>query len=621
MKLKNKVILTQMPLGIILVLLSLFFIVSISQLSSKSSEVLISNYRSMEAFQKMRTLLEGFNSTTWMLINSEYSSRGEILYLIKNLSEDFEQQINIQKENAMIDGELEFTATMEKKWVKYKNDLDHFVDMGLNNVYLSSKLYDSKLRKSYVELRSSINSLTDLNEDDTYYRSQGITEMTSNITKLMAIFTIAFFLLGVLISAFLTNKIMSPLSELTVLAREIASGRVGFMINVTGEDEVSELSHEFNRMVESLEDYKNSSIGELVRAKLFLQVAIDTLPDPLLIVNSIGKVLNLNNMTKKEFDIVDDFDSNFEDALDLIPFVVKERIDEIIKFVYENPVEPIPNNLLRAIMANYNYKITEFVPLVQPVIDDNLNVMAVAIILRNVSNIDVKGYIKAEKFVSLTHELMIPINSIHIAIHACLERAVGELNPKQEDFLSSARNDCFRIKKMITNLQDVDKLEDITQDLEKSELSIVDIITQSAKEMEVIAASKEIKFELELSLILDKIIGNAEQLRLLFNNLFDNAVHHSPIQSSIKVRLIEKDKKVKCLIHNTGSYIPAEYQNRIFDKFFQIPGENSNRDGLGLYIAKKIVEQHGGNIGVKSSKRLGTTFLVEIPKSSEYLKS
>ena len=72
---------------------------------------------------------------------------------------------------------------------------------------------------------------------------------------------------------------------------------------------------------------------------------------------------------------------------------------------------------------------------------------------------------------------------------------------------------------------------------------------------------------------------------------------------------------IKLLIHNGGTVIPNEYKRKIFDKFFQLPGDNSSKDGLGLYICKIIIENYGGRIGVKSSERLGTSFWVMLPKS------
>ncbi len=613
MKLQQKVILAQLPLGLIIGIIGFLFVFTIGHIGTNTNDILVSNYKSIVALQKMRQSLDGFDNTVWKLSNRQYNSKGQILYVIDNYTKEFETQLNVQKSNIVIDGELESTVTLENKWIDYKNALDEFVKITLSNPYNSSS-YATEYRIKYTLLRDSIHNLTDLNQDDIYYRSEGVSEMIRSVSKVMIVFAIAAFLIGVLISGLLTSKIMSPLRGLTDLVRQITEGKMGVRLNVQGADEVAELGKEFNSMAKSLEEYRHSSIGELVRAKIFLQVAIDTLPDPLIIVNQIGRTLNLNKTARKEFDYTEDSNDNFDDFLEKLPFVIKERIDQITEYIFSNSGAPLSKDLTRPIIASYNYKLVEFVPLIQPVTEPTIGVIAIAIILRNITNIDVKGYIKADKFVSLTHELLLPLNSIHIAIHTCLERVIGDLNSKQDEFLSSARNDCFRIKKMITSLQDLDKLEDITHNTEKTEISLIEMINDSCKAMEVIANSKNISFDSEFSLLFDKIYGNKEQLKLVFNNLIDNAIHHSPINDKVTIKIQEKDKDITIFIHNRGSYIPAEYHSRVFDKFFQMPDDTSRRDGLGLYIAKNIIEQHNGKIGVRSSQRLGTTFWIKIPK-------
>ncbi len=614
MKIQEKVVLAQIPLGIIIAIMGLLFVFTIGQIGTNTSDILTSNYRSIIALQKMRQALDGFDGIAWKLMSKEYSSKGEIFYMMRNYNEEFETQLNIQKTNVAISGELESTEYLETKWREYKKALDEFVKVSLETSYVGNTMYRERLRPKDMALKDSIRVLAYLNQDDIYYRSEGISEMISNVSRVMMAFTVAAFFTGLLISALLTNKIMAPLRILTNLIREITEGRMGVRLNVQGNDEVAELGKEFNLMASNLEQYRHSSIGELVRAKLFLQVAIDTLPDPLLIVNQIGKTLNLNSTSRKEFDYIDDNYNGFEDFLEKIPYVIKQKIDAIVEFCFSNPNQELPKDLTKPIIVSYNHKLTEFIPIVQPIFEPTIGVIAVAIILRNITNIDVKGYIKADKFVSLTHDLLLPLNSVHIAIHTCLEGILGDLNLKQEEFLTSARNDCFRIKKMITNLQDLDKLEDITQTSEMHEESIKEILAESARSMDIISSSKNVKIETELSLLFDKIYCNKDQLQLVFNNLLDNAIQHSEVGDSVSIRLQEKEKEISCLIHNRGSYIPAEYHARIFDKFFQIPHEESKRDGLGLYLAKKIIEQHGGKIGVRSSKRLGTTFWVKLPK-------
>ena len=113
MKLQQKVILAQLPLGLIIAIMGFLFVFTIGHIGSNTNDILVSNYRSIVALQKMRQSLDGFDNTVWRLMTKEYKSKGEILYLIDNYKQGFETQLAVQKSNVVIEGELESTESLE----------------------------------------------------------------------------------------------------------------------------------------------------------------------------------------------------------------------------------------------------------------------------------------------------------------------------------------------------------------------------------------------------------------------------------------------------------------------------------------------------------------------------
>jgi two-component system, NtrC family, sensor histidine kinase KinB len=91
-------------------------------------------------------------------------------------------------------------------------------------------------------------------------------------------------------------------------------------------------------------------------------------------------------------------------------------------------------------------------------------------------------------------------------------------------------------------------------------------------------------------------------------------VRHTPNNGKIEVRTYPTDGTVRFEVTDTGEGIPPEYQRRIFDKFFRVPGSASNGAGLGLSIAKEVVLGHGGEIGVESQPGQGSTFWFTLPR-------
>jgi signal transduction histidine kinase len=99
-----------------------------------------------------------------------------------------------------------------------------------------------------------------------------------------------------------------------------------------------------------------------------------------------------------------------------------------------------------------------------------------------------------------------------------------------------------------------------------------------------------------------------ERIGLVFSNLVANALRYSPRGGTVKVTAVEGEGAVRFEVADSGPGIPPEYLDRIFEKFFRVPGAPSGGVGLGLYLSREIVEAHGGRIGVESAPGLGSRF-------------
>ncbi|MBU3967915.1 MAG: cell wall metabolism sensor histidine kinase WalK, partial [Euryarchaeota archaeon] len=118
---------------------------------------------------------------------------------------------------------------------------------------------------------------------------------------------------------------------------------------------------------------------------------------------------------------------------------------------------------------------------------------------------------------------------------------------------------------------------------------------------------------------LPKIEGDAQRIKQVFNNLLTNAVKYTPNKGRIEVEIKEEKKHILVSISDTGMGIPEEEHEKIFEKFYTVGGKSlmreSERMGLGLTIAKGIVEAHGGRIWVKSDgEGKGSSFYFTLPK-------
>jgi signal transduction histidine kinase len=110
-----------------------------------------------------------------------------------------------------------------------------------------------------------------------------------------------------------------------------------------------------------------------------------------------------------------------------------------------------------------------------------------------------------------------------------------------------------------------------------------------------------------------KVLADPERVQLVFSNLIANAIRHTPREGSIEIHAREVDKMVRFEVADTGVGIAKEYQQAVFQRFFQIPGTAAGGAGLGLFISKEIVEAQGGSIGVTSEPGQGACFWFTLP--------
>ncbi|MFI4984235.1 MAG: ATP-binding protein [Rickettsiales bacterium] len=608
MILKNQILATQAPLGVVVIIVSLMVFLSFNTIGVHTNTILISNYKSLIAMQEMRKATDNIDEVLWKAVRGEIP-KSDLEFEISQYIQNFNKQLDIQKGNMSISGEEEVTSTLDGKWLIVATSLQAFPTRQID--YKNS--YETTLHAQLIDVKASIALLSDLNQDDIFYQTEEITLMIKHMSKVVLLITLLAFFVGLLISSTWINRILRPLSQLTQLIRQASEGKLGTKLDIRGNDEVAALGKEFNTLTTNIESYRNSTVGHVIQTQLFMQAAIDSYPDPILILDKELKTLHVNRAAVEFFEF-DNSKNYLEGFLSILPENLRSRVENLAQMILADPHENLPDALTGALLVQIADKRYEFIVGARPVHETLKGVIGIAVIMRNITNLNVKGYIKTENISNMMHTLLQPLNSVHIAIHSCLDQKIGMLNEKQEEVLSYARNDCFRLRRNLVNLQDLNYIE-TTQFSVLHKLNLVEIIQEVIDSFEALASTQDIVLDAEFDGAESNIYANDYQIKLVLENLIDNAISHSNPGYQVSIRLHDLPKKVKFLIHNGGTVIPAEYKRKIFDKFFQLPDDNSSKDGLGLYICKTIVENYGGKIGVKSLEGFGTSFWFTLPKS------
>jgi len=214
----------------------------------------------------------------------------------------------------------------------------------------------------------------------------------------------------------------------------------------------------------------------------------------------------------------------------------------------------------------------------------------------------------------ISHELKTPLSNIREGAELMNEQVIGDLNNPQQEIVDILRDNSLQLQKLIEDLLNFSILRARASQLSYDRVELKTVIENVLAEHKVALLSR--KLDPQTSLQAVDIVGDAEKLRVLVDNLISNAIKYSPDGSPLRVRLSSRDSQAIIEVADSGPGIPAAEQERIFEAFFQ--GKPASKGhvrgtGLGLSIAREYAQAHGGNITVVNSSGTGARLRVVLP--------
>jgi signal transduction histidine kinase/ActR/RegA family two-component response regulator len=225
---------------------------------------------------------------------------------------------------------------------------------------------------------------------------------------------------------------------------------------------------------------------------------------------------------------------------------------------------------------------------------------------------------KDEFLSNMSHELRTPLNAIIGFSEGLLERAGRfPLADYQKDRIGRIRNSGEQLLTLINGVLDIAKIESGKVQLNLLTFEIDQLIDEMRGIVEVLLKSKpEVQFTLEVGAGMPAITSDYDKLRRILINLLSNAVKFTR-RGTVSLRINRVNETLVAEVADTGIGIPQQYADRVFDKFFQVPGVKADQSlrgsGLGLAICRSFVQMLGGTLSVQSLQWKGSTFTVTLP--------
>lgn len=218
----------------------------------------------------------------------------------------------------------------------------------------------------------------------------------------------------------------------------------------------------------------------------------------------------------------------------------------------------------------------------------------------------------------VAHELKSPLNVIHLYAESLLDESDVSVE-ERINAVNIINDEVERLAALISNLLNISKIEAGNIVINRQRVKFAEFLEDTFNKIALSGSDNNITFDLQVPRTLANIQVDKDLLRIAINNLLTNAVKYNKPHGNVSLLAEETDQLITIRISDTGLGISESDQQHIFEKFYRSSDDNiveKNGHGLGLALAKEIIELHNGKIRLKSALDIGSTFSIELPKTS-----
>ncbi|QUI21294.1 HAMP domain-containing protein [Vallitalea pronyensis] len=396
---------------------------------------------------------------------------------------------------------------------------------------------------------------------------------------------------GFMFSSFLTK----PIIALSNKARAMSEGDLVNTIEVLSEDEIGELTQNFNIMAKEL----NHNLTQISSEKNKLETVFAHMTDGILVFDSNGMLIHSNPASRNLLDLEEK-----EQYGEIFALYLDMTYDELIEYVITGTRQHI-------IRLGDKYVNLCFAPY----LDRHENILGTISVIQDITEHKKLEEMQKEFVANVSHELRTPLTTIKSYAETLLDGAVDE-RELALNFLNVINHEADRMTALVQDLLELSRLDNKQTKFKMQDISLSHIVEGSVDKYQIHAKKKNQIMVYERTSDDYKITGDAGRIEQVIKNIISNAVKYSYEEATIQIEVMERGRFIVVTIQDTGMGIPEEDLSRIFDRFYRVDKARSRAmggTGLGLAIAKEIMECHGGHIKVNSEIGVGTCFHLYFP--------
>jgi NtrC-family two-component system sensor histidine kinase KinB len=399
----------------------------------------------------------------------------------------------------------------------------------------------------------------------------------------------------------LARHVTLPMRQLAQAAEAIRDGHFDTRVETAPGDEIGDVAEAFNDMARRLADFQRSNLGEVLRAKRALEATMQALPDAVLLIDAGGRVASINPAAAQLFrELGTSPPMTIADLAQLGP--PSSRFQEAL--LGQQALDRV--DLDAALRIEIGSDVRRLVPRIVPLLPGQEQ-SGVVLVLSDVTELARLDEMRTELVAVASHELRTPVTTLRMSL-LMLREAADTLDHRIRDLVQTALGGVDQLRETVDELLDMTRIEAGQLKLSTEPVDVGHLVREVTNRS--LARAKELELSLEVHAAddLPPVIGDPARLRIVVDNIVNNALKYAPRHGTILIQLLSHSNRhgrsaiVEVAVTDTGPGIPAEFRSRAFEKFFRVehyrPGseEAPRGSGIGLYLCKEIVEAHGGTI-------------------------
>jgi two-component system phosphate regulon sensor histidine kinase PhoR len=399
----------------------------------------------------------------------------------------------------------------------------------------------------------------------------------------------------VVLAAWVISRITTrPIRRLTAASKRIASGELGQKITIESKDEVGELTHAFNEMSTKTKELVETISEDRTR----LATILDNMTDAVIMIDNDGNISLANRAVENLFNIEE------ADNKPLIEVVRDHEVDELVKLCLKTAgtqtvqyESGISKRYLRAIAI--------------PVIHNELT--SVLLLLQDLTELRNLQTTRRELIGNISHEFRTPLAGIKAMVETLCDVAVDDKEAAR-DFLARIDSEVDRLTQLVAELTELSRIETGKAELKKEPVKINQLVEEVIAQFNHQAKRQKLTISQDFATDLPPVPADKDRVRQVIANLVHNAIKFTSPGGRITVTSLALEDSVVVDIVDTGIGIPREDLPRVFERFYKgDKARTGEGTGMGLAIAKHVVEAHSGSIWVESEEGRGSTFSFSLP--------